>query len=289
MKQALRSEKLFNIVTYIIGFLIILIILYPLYFVLIASVSDPNYVRNGMTLLLPKGVTLDAYKMVFEDKQVWKGYYNTIIYTLGATLFSLLVLMPAAYALSRKDFAFKGPISIYFLITMFFNGGLIPTYLQIMKFGLLDTFWVMVIPFSVSVYHLIVARTYFSSSIPDELYEASTLDGCSNTIFFVKIVLPLSKAILAVIGLYVAVGSWNGYYNALIYLNDDNRKPLQIVLRSILLMSQVDQTGSWDDKVRKAEMLKYALIVVSTVPIMCVYPFLQKYFAKGVMIGSVKG
>ena len=289
MNSKLSSEKVFDIVTYIIGAVIIIAVLYPLYFVVIASFSDPNYVRNGMTLLLPKGVSLEAYKMVFSDKQVWRGYYNTIIYTIGATAFSLAVVIPAAYALSRKDFALRKPISFYFLVLMFFNGGLIPTYLQIMKMGLIDTYWVMVIPFSVNIFHLIVARTFFGSSIPDELYEASELDGCSNTTFFLKIVLPLSKAIIAVIGLYVAVESWNGYYNALIYINDDARKPLQIVLRSILLLAQTDQTGSWDDKVRKGEMLKYALIVVSTVPIMCVYPFLQKYFAKGVMIGSVKG
>ena len=283
------EDRLFDIVTIAISVLIVILVLYPMYFVVIASFSDPVQVQNGNTWLIPRGVSLEAYKMVFEDESIWRGYYNTIIYTAGAAAFSLLVVMPAAYALSRKDFVLRGPLNFFFLIVMFFSGGLIPTYLQVRNLGLLDTYWVMVIPFSVNVYHLIVARTFFSSSIPAELREAAEIDGCSNTRFFLQIVLPLSKAIIAVIGLYVAVGCWNGYFNALIYLNDVNKKPLQNILRGILLKSQVELGGGWDEIMRKTEMLKYALIVISSVPIMAVYPFIQKYFAKGVMIGSLKG
>lgn len=283
------EDRIFDIITIVISVLIVIVVLYPMYFVVIASFSDPVQVQNGNTWLIPKGVSLEAYKMVFEDESIWRGYYNTIIYTAGAAAFSLLVVMPAAYALSRKDFVLRGPLNFYFLIVMFFSGGLIPTYLQVRNLGLLDTYWVMVIPFSVNVYHLIVARTFFSSSIPAELREAAEIDGCSNTRFFLQIVLPLSKAIIAVIGLYVAVGCWNGYFNALIYLNDVDKKPLQNILRGILLKSQVELGGGWDEIMRKTEMLKYALIVISSVPIMAVYPFIQKYFAKGVMIGSLKG
>ena len=177
---------------------------------------------------------------------------------------------------------------IFFLIAMYFNGGLVPTYLQVMRLGMLDTIWAMILPTSVSVYNLIIARTFFASTIPDELREAANLDGCSDFRFFATIVLPLSKAIIAVVGLYTAVAQWNSYMNALIYIQSDALKPLQLVLRAILINNQKDAGGSVE-VVRKAEMLKYALIVVSTVPIMCVYPFIQKYFAKGVMIGSVKG
>ena len=297
MKQSKRGnhvrlsleDRIFDIVTVAVSVLIVILVLYPMYFVVIASFSDPVQVQDGNTWLLPKGVSLEAYKMVFEDESIWRGYYNTIIYTAGAAAFSLLVVMPAAYALSRKDFVLRGPLNFYFLIVMFFSGGLIPTYLQVRNLGLIDTYWVMVIPFSVNVYHLIVARTFFSSSIPTELREAAEIDGCSNTRFFVQIVLPLSKAIIAVIGLYVAVSCWNGYFNALIYLNDAAKKPLQNILRGILLKSEVELGGGWDEIMRKTEMLKYALIVISSVPIMAVYPFIQKYFAKGVMIGSLKG
>lgn len=283
-----KGDLVFTIATYIICILILIVIAYPLYFVIIASFSNPDAIQRGEMWFWPVEPSLTAYMEVFERSEIWRGYLNTIIYTVGATFFALLFTLPAAYTVGRKDFPLRKPLMIFFLIAMYFNGGMVPTYLQIMNLNMLDTVWAMVLPTSVSVYHLIIARTFFSSTIPDELREAADLDGCSNIRFFLTIVLPLSKAIIAVIGLYTAVASWNSYMNALIYLQSDSMKPLQIVLRAILINNQRD-AGSSVEAVRKAEMLKYALIVVSTVPIMCVYPFIQKYFAKGVMIGSVKG
>ncbi|MCI8600372.1 MAG: carbohydrate ABC transporter permease [Oscillospiraceae bacterium] len=283
-----KGDLAFTIITYIICILIFVIIAYPLYFVVIASFSNPDAIQRGEMWFWPVEPSFSAYAEVFQRSEVWRGYLNTIIYTVGATAFALLFTLPAAYVVGRKDFPLRRPLMVFFLIAMYFNGGIVPTYIQIMNLNMLDTFWAMVLPTSVSVYHLIIARTFFSSTIPDSLREAADLDGCSNVRFFFTIVLPLSKAIVAVIGLYTAVASWNSYMNALIYLQSDSMKPLQIVLRAILINNQRD-AGSSVEVVRKAEMLKYALIVVSTVPIMCVYPFIQKYFAKGVMIGSVKG
>jgi putative aldouronate transport system permease protein len=281
------GDTLFNFLNYALCALISLIIIYPLYFVIIASFSDADMINQGKVWLWPAGITLDAYKQVFASKDIWMGYLNTIYYTVGATFLSLLFTLPAAYALSRKDMPFRGIIMVFFLITMFFNGGLIPTYILIRSLGLVDTYWVMVLPMAVNVFHLIIARTFYTTQIPDELRQAAAMDGCSNTLFFIKIALPLTSAIIAVIGLYVAVGSWNSYMNALIYLQSDAKNPLQIVLRRILVMQQTNDISY--EALRRAQMLRYALVIVSTLPIMCVYPFIQKYFTKGVLLGSLKG
>ena len=223
---------------------------------------------------------------------MWTGLTNTVFYTLGGTAISLLVTMMAAYALSRKELPFRGVAMVYFTITMFFGGGLVPTYLVISELGLLNTYWVMVLPGAVSVYNMIIMRTFFSTNIPEELFESARLDGCNYTTFFVRIGLPLCKAIIAVISLYYAVGYWNEYYKALIYISDAEKTTLQMVLRNILLSTQesADQSGmDYSSRLMTAEQIKYALIVVSTLPIMVVYPFLQKFFAKGVMLGSIKG
>ncbi len=284
-----KGDIAFNFVNYLILTLVGLSIAYPLYFVIIASVSDPSYIQSGQVWLIPKGTSVAAYKEVFSNSKLWTGYYNTIIYTVGLTFFSLLFILPAAYALSRKDFSLRSIFMIFFLITMFFNGGLVPTYLQIKKLGMLNSYWVMVIPWSVNTFYIIIARTFYSSQIPDELRQAAEIDGCSDFRFFMQIVMPLTSAIIAVVGLYVAVFSWNSYMNALIYLKDDVKKPLQIVLRTILIQNE-GQFGSFNaEDWNKAEMLKYALIIFSTLPIMCVYPFIQKYFTKGALMGSIKG
>ena len=283
-----KSDLAFDIINIFILSLIVLIIAYPLYFVIIASFSDPDMIKRGEIILIPKGISLDAYREVFKNSQIWRGYWNTIIYTSGSVFFSLLFMMPASYALSRQDFNLRKPVMMFFVFAMFFNGGLIPTYIQIMRLGLLNTYWVMVVPFSVSTFHLIVARTFFASTIPMELWEAAQMDGCTNTRFFFQVVMPLSKAILAVIGLYVAVASWNGYMTALIYLQDAAAKPLQIILREILIQN-TRPLDTAIEAIRKAEMLKYALIVVSTLPIMCAYPYVQKYFTQGALVGSIKG
>ena len=292
LNSASISDRLFQAFLNITLIFICCAIIYPLYFVVIASVSDPDYVINGYVWVVPRNLNIKAYVKVFEHRAIWRSYRNTIMYTALGVIIHLALILPAAYALSRKDFRFRNIFMVYFVITMFFNGGLIPTYLQIMRLGLLDTFWVMVLPFSINVFHIIIARTFFQANIPDEMKDAAAMDGCTNYRFFLAIVLPLSKAIIAVIALYHAVSQWNQFFLALIYLKRDMLMPLQIVLRSILIANLTDGvTGAehWADIMRVGEILKYALIVVSTVPILMVYPFLQKYFNKGVMIGSIKG
>ena len=288
-----KSDKAFQIVLYIIMVIILFIVLYPLYFVVIASFSDPSAVAGGQVWLIPKGFTLDGYKELFRHGEIWIGYANTIMYTVVGTLIGLFVNIFAAYALSRKDLVGRKFFNLMFIFTMFFNGGLIPTFLTIKDFNLYNTFWVMVLPFSVSVYNIIVARTFFQNSIPSDLNDAAKIDGCGNLYYFFKIVLPLSKAILAVIALWTAVGMWNSYFNALIYLKDDTRYPLQLILRNILITNNLNMSfGSGEAMqiaLRLSNLMRYSVIIVSTVPIMCFYPFVQKHFNKGVMIGAVKG
>ena len=228
-----------------------------------------------------------------RHSELWVGYRNTIVYTVLGSLIGLAVNIPAAYALSRKDLVGRKAITFYFIFTMFFNGGLIPTYFTIRDFGLYDTFWVMVLPFSVVVYHIIIARTFFDSSLPQGILDAAQIDGCGNLRFFFQIALPLSKAVLAVIALYTAVSQWNAYFNALVYIRSEGLKPLQLVIRNILITNQA-MAGTGDglaaqEARRLSELMKYAVIIISTVPIMCVYPFVQKYFSQGVMIGAIKG
>ena len=290
-RQAMVSDKLLSLLTYVLIAIAVFLALYPLYFVVIASISDPAQVSKGATLLLPKNITLIGYEKIFEDNRIWRGYYNTILYTLVGTTISICATIPAAYAMSRKELPFKKAIMVFFTITMFFNGGLVPTYFVIQNLKMTDTFWVMVIPFAVSVYNLIVARTFFNTSIPEELFEAAQLDGCSYTRFLIRVVLPLSKAIIAVIALYCAVGYWNEYMRALIYIRNAKLVPLQLVLKEILIANQAFEQINMDNAVKQrlADAMKYALIVVSTLPMMILYPLLQKYFEKGVMIGSLKG
>lgn len=286
-----KKDIIFDIIVYFLCTLAIIIVAYPLYFMIIASFSNPNEVAGGNVWFWPKGFTLDGYKAILENSQIWTGYRNTIIYTLVGTFINLAVNIPAAYALSRKDLVGRGFFTFYFVFTMFFNGGLIPTYFVIKDFGLYDTFWVMVLPFSVAVYNMIIARTFFANSLPQGLWDAAQIDGCSNTRFFFQMALPLSKAVLAVIALYSAVAHWNSYFNALIYLKDQDLIPLQLVLRNILIISESLSEGNGEAAIiarRMASLIKYAVIIVSTVPIMCMYPFVQKYFSQGVMIGAIK-
>ena len=292
-RRVTGKDLAFNIVLYAICIIILLIVVYPLYFIVIASFSNPTEVANGKVWLWPSQFTVDGYKEILRHAEIWVGYRNTIFYTVAGTLIGLAVNIPAAYALSRRDLVGRKVITFYFIFTMFFNGGLIPTYFTIRDFGLYNSFWVMVLPFSVVVYHIIIARTFFDSSLPQGLLDAAQIDGCSNLRFFFQIALPLSKAVLAVIALYTAVAQWNAYFNALVYIKDDGLKPLQLIIRSILIKNQ-SITGTGDglaaqEARRLSELMKYAVIIVTTVPIMCVYPFVQKYFSKGVMIGAIKG
>lgn len=289
------SDMLFDIVIYVVCAIVFLIVAYPLYFVIIASVSDSTLVSTGKVLLIPKGFSLFGYQEIFQDSRIWIGYKNTMIYSLLGTFVNLLLTLPAAYVLSRQEFRARRILMFFFVFTMFFNGGLIPTYLLMKDLHLIDTMWVFIIPFSVNVFNLIITRTFFESNIPKEMYEAASIDGCSHFTFFMKIVLPLSKAVVSVIGLYYLVWHWNDFFTGLIYVRDYSLQPLQIVLRDILISNQVFAEGAGSGgsaggyAQRYADQIKYGVIIVSTLPILIVYPFIQKYFEKGVMIGSVKG
>ena len=292
-RQVTWNDLIFNIILYGMSIIILLIVIYPLYFIVIASFSNPTEVANGKVWFVPSQFTVDGYKEIMRHSELWTGYRNTIVYTVLGTVIGLAVNIPAAYALSRRDLVGRKLITFFFIFTMFFNGGLIPTYFTIRDFGLYDTFWVMVLPFSVVVYHIIIARTFFDSSLPQGILDAAQIDGCGNLRFFFQIALPLSKAVLAVIALYTAVSQWNAYFNALVYIRNEDLKPLQLVIRNILLTNQA-MAGTGDglaaqEARRLSELMKYAVIIISTVPIMCVYPFVQKYFSQGVMIGAIKG
>jgi len=287
------SDGAIEIFIYAFAVILLIIQIYPLYFIVSASFSDPAAVANGQMWLYPKGFTLDGYKELLKHENIWIGYRNTILYTAAGTIIGLAVNISAAYALSRKDLAGRKFISLFFIFTMFFNGGLIPTFLTIRDFHLYNTFLVMVLPFSVAVFNIIVARTFFQNNIPGDLWESAQLDGCGNLRYYVQIVLPLSKAIVSVLALWTAVGYWNSYFNALIYLKDPNMYPLQLILRNILItnstqMSMESNSEAAAIALRLANIMRYSVIIVATLPIMCVYPFVQKYFNKGVMIGAVK-
>ena len=288
-----RKDVVFDVILYTICALLLVVILYPLWFIIIASFSDPSAVAGGHVWLWPVGFTMEGYQELLRQPQVWLGYRNTIAYTVVGTLIGLAVNIPAAYALSRKDlWGRKGLMGLY-VFTMFFSGGLIPIFLTVQQAGLYNTFWVLVLPFSVSAYNIIVARTFFETSLPPDLWDAAQIDGCGNLRFFFTMALPLSKAVISVIALWTAVGQWNSYFNALIYIRDENLYPLQLIMRNILITNQnFAALGTGEAAMiamRRANLVRYAMIIVATVPIMCVYPFIQKYFDQGVMIGAVKG
>ncbi|HEY2492006.1 MAG TPA: carbohydrate ABC transporter permease [Paenibacillus sp.] len=292
-------DKAFVICTYIYVFLAFIIVAYPVVYMISASISDPKLVSSGEMWLWPKGITFDGYKRVFENSSIWTGYMNTILYTVVGTMINLIVTLPAAYALSRKDFVGRNFFMGMFMVTMFFGGGLVPSYLLIKNLGMVDTMWAIVIPSAASIWNIIVSRTFFQSTIPIELQEAAQIDGCTNMRLFFRIVLPLSMPIIAVMGLFYGVGNWNSYFSALIYLNDESKFPLQLILRQILVLQEMSAQpgGSMDattalalnSKAEVAALVKYAVIIVATLPIIAIYPFLQRYFVQGVMIGSVKG
>lgn len=292
-KRRTTSDLVFDTFLLVLGVMVFIIIAYPLYFVVLASFSDPLKVANGEVFLWSPQFTFYGYQQVFENERIWIGYRNTIIYAVVGTILHLAVTLPAAYTLSRKNVMLRGVLTFMFTFVMFFGGGMIPTYFAYRDYGILNSIWVMVLPGCVSSYNLIMARTFFQSNIPDELLDAAKIDGCTDFRFFIQMVLPLSTAIIAVIALYNIVGVWNSYMDALLYLRDDSKVPLQLVLREILVLSsnneaQVSGTGE-DLLLTMREQVKYGVIVVSTLPLMVIYPFLQKYFNKGVMIGAVKG
>ena len=283
-----------------IGFVVVVLtlffiaVLYPCIFVVSASFSSGSAVQAGKVVLFPVEPTLEGYKTVLNTPTVWLGYRNSILYTVVGTIINLAVTMTAAYCLSRKDLPGRNFVMLAFTFTMFFSGGLIPMYIQVQNLKLLNTMWALILPGAISVYNLIVARTFIVNTIPSELLEASQIDGCSDIRYYVSIVLPLSGAIIAVEALFYAVGHWNAYFNAMIYLSKRELYPLTLYLREILMSSNIDPSTVSDPELqaRLADMvgiIKYALIVVAVVPVLLIYPFVQKHFVKGIMIGSVKG
>ncbi len=293
-----RGDVIYDTVIFIILTFLFLIVAYPLYFVIISSISDPIEVSAGKVVLTPVGFTWDGYKEVFKTKTVVRGFLNSLIITLLGTSINLLVTIPTSYALSRPDFTLKRPITLFYILTMFVGGGMMPTYVVVRNTGLLNTWWALVLPGCLGVYNMIVARTFFKTNIPLELMEAAKLDGCGNTKFFIYVVLPLSGAITAILCLYYGVGHWNSYFSALIYIQKRELWPLQLELRNILVLNtsvQTRQVMTEAELLEKKrldalkEMMKYSLIIISSIPVLVIYPFVQKHFVKGVMIGSVKG
>ncbi|WP_246067473.1 carbohydrate ABC transporter permease [Paenibacillus koleovorans] len=297
MLQDTGRDKTFNTINNALLMLITVAVLYPIVYILAASVSDPVKVGLGEVWLWPKGFTFEGYQRIFEFKPIWIGYRNTIFYALLGTAINLFITLTCAYALSRRDLVGRNVFMMLFLLTMFFHGGLIPTFLVVKQLGLVNTIWSMVLPNAAFMWNIIICRTFFQTSIPIELQESAQIDGCSNTRLFLRIVLPLSKPIIAVMGLFYGVSHWNAFFNALIYLSNRDLYPLQLILREILIMNQVtdmlqmstDEMESMVKRMYMAEIMKYGLVIVSSLPVLIAYPFLQRYFMKGVMIGAIKG
>lgn len=296
MKYYDRKDYVFNSIVYVILIIFTIVMIFPLIYIVANSISSFNDVYNGNVWLIPKNITFKAYEMVLSNDMILIGYKNTIIYTLVGTLISLFLTFTAAYPLSRRDFSSKKIMTIIFVITMFFNGGLIPTYMVVDQLGLINTMFGFILPGCLSVWNVLVVKTYINASIPWELQESAKIDGCSDIKLFIKIILPLCKPIIAVMVLFYAVAYWNSYFNSLIYLSDNKLFPLQRVLTDILISADVSSmTGSGgiqpslNEQGKMLESLQYATIILSSIPMLILYPFIQKYFAKGMMVGSIKG
>lgn len=301
MKRKRKKISLFDACNTIIMLLVLVITVYPLYYTVIASFSEPAAVAGGRVTWKPIGFTLDAYKQVFAYQQIWTGYTNTIIYTVFGTIFNLILTIPTAYVVSKRDLPHKKAIMGFFLFTMYFGGGMIPTYLLYKNMNLLNTRTILIIAGGISVYNLIVTRTYFSTSISESLYEAAEIDGAGEIKKFLSIGLPLAKPIIAVMTLYYAVGHWNDYFTALLYVSDKKLEPLQTVLRRVLILNEsaldevllkssmtMDQLLDSVQRANAAYAMKYAMVFIGSAPLLMAYPFVQKHFVKGVMIGAVK-
>lgn len=292
-----KGDVVFTICNYIFITLAVVITLYPLVYVLSASISEPTKVNSGEMWLWPVDITFAGYRRVFNNPDIWSGYANTIFYTVFGTFINLVLTIPCAYALAKKHLPFKKGISFIVLFTMFFSGGLIPLYMLVDTLHLLDTVWAVVLPTAASAYNIIISRTFMETTIPEGLEEAAEIDGCDPFRTFFKIILPLSAPIIAVMALFYGVGHWNSYFNEMIFLTDRSKLPLQVILREIIVVTQINTSGQTTNMEAQtaAEMqqlagiIKYAVMIVSSLPIIIVYPFLQRFFVKGVMIGSIKG
>jgi len=288
-----KEDRIFLAVCYIIISILTIIVLYPMVYVVSASFSSGSAVAQGKVWLWPVEVTLDGYKAILKYKNIWIGYRNTIFYTVVGTVINVCLTMICAYPLARRNLRGRNAIMMLFVFTMLFNGGMIPNYILISKLKIINTPWAMLLPGAISVYNMIVARTFIQQNISSELMDAAKIDGCNDVQIFSQIVLPLSKAIIAVLAMWYAVGHWNSYFNAFLYLNDKELYPLQIFLRELLVLGNVSSEMVDAETIAQLQNLKYLLkyttIVIATVPLFAIYPFVQKYFVKGVMIGSVKG
>lgn len=289
-----REDKIVTAAVYVTLSVIFLVVAYPLYFVVIASVSDPSLVSTGRVWAVPRGITFEGYARIFTHEEILTGYRNSIMYAVVGTSVNLAVTLTAAYALSRQDLVGRNAITFIFAFTMFFSGGIIPLFLLVRGLGLYNTFWAMIFPTALSVWNMIIARTFFQSTIPKELLDSAKVDGCTDFRFFWSIVLPLSTAIIAVLLIFYAVAHWNAFFNALIFLRSRSRFPLQLVLRDILIQNQFTDEMMMDDESAEAqaivaESIKYGVIIVASVPVMILYPFVQKHYVRGIMIGAIKG
>lgn len=289
-----NSDTVFNIVHKLFMGLILILFAWPIWFIIISSVSDPYAITNGEVWLIPKGFQLEGFRKIFENKELFVAYRNSIVYTVGGTVINIVLTVCAAFTLSRMDFWPRKFLTIMYIFTMYFGGGMIPYYLQIRDLGLMNSPWVMVIPNAINIFNVLILRSCFMYGIPKELEEAASLDGAGAPQLLMKIYLPLSKATMAVLVLYYAVGHWNDYVSALLFLTDREILPLQSILREILVMSDYMSRGSMNaaavaEMMRTGGIIKYGVIIISTIPVMIMYPFVQKYFVKGVMVGAVKG
>lgn len=288
------EDKIFEIVNITVLTLVMVIVLYPVLYIVAASFSDPQAVISGKVFIVPVHPTLRGYEAVFRNKKILTGFLNSFFYLFVGTLLNLVMTMLCAYPLSRKEFKARGFLSMFFVFTMYFSGGLVPNYILVSRLGLINSRWSQIIPTAMSTYNMIIARTYITNNIPDELYEAGQLDGCSPWKYFIRVVTPLSKPILAVLTLYYGVAKWNDYFNAMLYLRNDSMQPLTTIMREILIQNKVDMTqiGNASNLAKlqgMSELLKYSTIVVASLPVMLLYPLVQKHLVKGVMIGAVKG
>ncbi|HEY8422792.1 MAG TPA: carbohydrate ABC transporter permease [Thermoclostridium sp.] len=289
------SDSVFKIINYTFLFICFMIVIFPLMNVVSTSLSSPKAVAAGKVWIWPVEPSLVAYEKILGNKQIWTGFYNSFFYTFFGTLINVILTIMAAYPLSRKDFFGRQAIISIFVFTMMFSGGMIPTYLLIKDLGLINTRWAMIIPNALTVWNVMLARTFFQNTIPVELYEASELDGASDTVIITKVVIPLSAPILAVLTLFYAVGHWNSYFNALLYLKSQELMPLQVVLRNFMSSVNLIQnmlgpiTKEQAELISLVDVMKYAIIVFASIPVIILYPFVQKHFVKGVMIGSIKG
>lgn len=292
-KMKTKADIVFDLLSIVVLGGFTLMIIYPLYFVVIASISDPNSIYAGEVWLWPENLTFDGYRRILGDEAIWTGYRNSIFYAAVSAVLSTTLVIMAAYPLSRSDFVGRNAIMLLILVTLFFNGGIIPSYLLMRQLHLTDTIWSVILPGAVDAFLIIIARTFFQS-LPGELREAATIDGCTNLRFLGSMVIPLSKPIIAVLVLFAVIRQWNGFFDALIYLSNAKLYPLQLVLRNILIESQpsgnlVADVETLVAKQRVTELIKFGVIIVAAVPLLVLYPFLQRYFVKGVLIGSVKG